>query len=720
VPAARCWWFEANQQKQVLRNELGHGINMSEKKKESLSFKDVLFGKPKDPLDPRVFHRVSLAAFLAWVGLGSDGLSSSAYGPEEAFRGLGDQHYLAVGLVLATALTIFVIAYAYSRIIEHFPFGGGGYIVATKLLGSSFGVVSGSALVVDYVLTISVSIAAAADAIFSFLPHDWHLWKLAVEFVVIALFLVMNLRGVKESVAAIAPIFLLFIVTHAVVILGTILLHLGVIPAVIEEVRVGFQNGVATVGWGGLAALFLYAYTRGAGTYTGIEAVSNGLQIMREPTVQTGKKTMLYMATSLAVTAGGILVCYLLIHAQPSEGKTMNAVLVESFAAGFNWAGLPLGHWLVIATLASEGAILFIAAQTGLIDGPRVMANMAADSWLPHRFAHLSERLTVQNGVILISAAAGLTLLYTQGETTTLVLMYSINVFLTFSLSESGMVRYWIRHRKEYPDWWRHIIIHITGLVLCLSILSAMIVEKFSEGGWVTMVITTGFILLCYTVRSHYDQVRNALKKLDETLINIPFQPDLNPVPSKKPSAPTAVLVARAFDGIAIHSLLNVHRLFPNQFKNVVFISVGVIDSGQFKGLREIENLRKSKEEDLKSLVEFANCLGWYAEYRCSLGVDLLEELEKLCKSVTQDFPRSVFFAGKLVFKQESFFGRLLHNQTPFALQQRLYFNGLDMMILPIRVFSSSRKEDSQVSAARITRTSDSGLERGAEITDAE
>ena len=418
---------------------------------------------------------------------------------------------------------------------------------------------------------------------------------------------------------------------------------------------------------------------------------------MREPTVETGKKTMLYMATSLALTACGILVCYLLIHAVPVEGKTMNAVLIESFAASFNWSGLPVGRWIIIATLASEAAILFIAAQTGLIDGPRVMANMAADSWLPHRFAHLSERLTVQNGVILISVAAALTLLYTRGETTLLVLMYSINVFLTFSLSESGMVRYWIRNRREYPDWWRHIIIHITGLVLCLAILSAMIIEKFTEGGWVTMVITAGFILLCYTVRSQYDRVRDALKKLDETLINIPFRPDLNPVPPKRPDASTAVLIARAFDGIAIHSLLNIQRLFPNEFKNVVFISVGVIDSGQFKGLSEIENLRKSKEEDLKSLVEFANCLGWYAEHRYLLGVDLMTELEKLCKSAARDFPRSVFFAGALVFSKESFFNRFLHNETPFALQRRLYFNGLDMMILPIRVFLAPDTQEARV-----------------------
>src|SRR6478672_11875861 len=116
-------------------------------------WKDVLLGKPRDVEDPHVFHKVSLIAFLAWVGLGADGLSSSAYGPEEAFKALGEHTYLAVGLSVATALTVFIISYAYSRIIEHFPFGGGGYVVATNLLGSGFGVVSGSALVVDYVLT---------------------------------------------------------------------------------------------------------------------------------------------------------------------------------------------------------------------------------------------------------------------------------------------------------------------------------------------------------------------------------------------------------------------------------------------------------------------------------------------------------------------------------------------------------------------------------------
>src|SRR5262249_54500876 len=215
-------------------------------------------------------------------------------------------------------------------------------------------------------------------------------------------------------------------------------------------------------------------------------------------------------------------------------------------------------------------------------------------------------------------------------------------------------------------------------------------VIKFAEGGWVTVVVTSAFIFLCYLVRAHYDRVRGALKQLDSTLTDIPFQPDLNPVPAKDAHAPTAVVIVREFDGIGVHTLLTIPQLFPKHFKNVVFISVGLIDSSQFKGAAEIENLRRQKEEALKSYVEFANCLGWYAEYRYSLGIDLMEELVKLCNDTGREFRRPVFFAGKLVFQEESLFTRALHNHTPFTLQQKLQFEGLQMIILPIRVFSGA------------------------------
>src|SRR5262245_4367788 len=162
----------------------------------------AIFGAPKDVKEPEAFHKLSLVALLAWVGLGADGLSSSAYGPEEAFRNLGEHTYLAVGLAALTAITVMVISASYSQIIEQFPSGGGGYVVSTKTLGQYAGVTAGSALLVDYVLTITISIASGADAIFSFLAPSWSTHKVAVSMTVIGLMVLMNLRGVKESVIA--------------------------------------------------------------------------------------------------------------------------------------------------------------------------------------------------------------------------------------------------------------------------------------------------------------------------------------------------------------------------------------------------------------------------------------------------------------------------------------------------------------------------------------
>src|SRR4051812_9870042 len=367
--------------------------------------KRLLLGGPKDLEDPHLFRHISLVAFLAWVGLGADGLSSSAYGPEEAFKNLGEHTYLAVFLAAATALTVLIISAAYSRVIEHFPFGGGGYVVASRLIGPRAGVVSGCALIVDYVLTISISIAAGGDAIFSVLPDGAH-WavaqiagvplKLHVELFGVLLLVVLNLRGVKESVKVLTPIFLVFLVAHAVVIGAGIVLNLGRAHVVAHEVSTGLQHGVATLGAGGLALLLVRAYSLGGGTYTGIEAVSNGLQIMREPRVRTAKRTMRYMAVSLAVTASGIILCYLLLDVHYLDANhTMNSLLAAKVAGE-----LHLGGWFVFVTLLSEALLLFVAAQAGFIDGPRVMANMAHDSWFPHRFGALSERFTMQNGVL--------------------------------------------------------------------------------------------------------------------------------------------------------------------------------------------------------------------------------------------------------------------------------------------------------------------------------
>jgi amino acid transporter len=663
-------------------------------------FRRWLIGAPRSVQDPSVFHTVSLIAFLAWVGLGADGLSSSSYGPPEAFLTLHSDHrypgnhaYLLVVLAVATAVTVFIISYAYSRIIEHFPFGGGGYVVATKLLGRNAGVISGSALLVDYVLTITTSIAAGAEAVFAFLPDGWLGAKLPVEFIVIGILVVMNLRGVRESVTILTPIFLAFLVTHVVLIGGTLILKAGEFPLVMHEVRAGFATDMASPGVGlvGILALVLRAYSMGAGTYTGIEAVSNGLQIMREPKVETGKRTMALMAISLAVTAAGITLGYLLLHVHPVENKPMNAVFVEAFADGFKPGGIPVGHWFSILLLISEALLLFVAAQTGFIDGPRVMANMATDSWFPHRFAQLSDRLTMQNGVFLMGFTSLVALSYTGGDVTKLVTMYSINVFVTFSLTEISMCRFWLRDRKKHVDWKKHISVHVVGLVLCLSILCVTVYEKFGEGGKVTLAVTSVLIGVCFLIRMHYRGVQTSLRRLDAELPSLPDRPVGEPK-QLEPRQPTAVLLVGSYAGLGIHSLLTIQRLFPNYYKNFIFISVGVIDSATFKNIDEVEEVRERTDKALQSYVALAQGLGLAADYRYAIGTEAVNEAVHLCVAVSKDFPRSMFFAGKLIFEQEKWFQRFLHNETAYQLQRRLQFAGLNAMVLPVRVLEHVRK----------------------------
>jgi amino acid transporter len=639
-----------------------------------------LLGAPRNVQDPNVYHNISLVAFLAWVGLGADGLSSSAYGPDETFRAIGEHHYLAVALAVATTITVLVISLAYTQIIKRFPFGGGGYVVASRLLGERWGVVSGSALLVDYVLTISTSIASGADQIFSVLPPHLAPYKVGVAAVVIVLLVIMNLRGVKESVTILTPIFLLFLAAHAFLIVGGIATHAVEIPRVVGEVRGGYSQGLSTIGLAGMFAIFLRAYSMGAGTYTGIEAVSNGLQIMREPKVETARRTMVYMSISLAVTAGGILLLYMLFHIVPEHGKTMNASLLERFTE--TWG--PAGRAFVWGTLATESALLFVAAQAGFIDGPRVMANMAADSWLPHRFAQLSDRLTMQDGVLLMGGASIATLFYTHGDITALLTMYAINVFVTFSLSQAAMLRYWFQRRHDV-GLKRGLLVHGVALVLCLGILVGNIYEKLSEGAWVTLVVTSVVVGLCFVIRRHYRRVRRNLARLDEIMNALPAHP-VGEHGRLDGKLPTSVLLVGAYSGLGIHQLLTIQRLFPGHYKNFIFLSVGVIDSATMKGVEEVEAVRAATEKSLRRYVDLAGRLGLAADYRMAVGTEVVAEAERLCIEVGREFPRALFFAGKLVFEQERWFQRLLHNETAYQLQRRLQFAGLNAMVLPVRV----------------------------------
>jgi amino acid transporter len=653
--------------------------------------KTIILGGKHNIEDTTLFHKLSLIAFFAWVGLGADGLTSSCYGPEEAFLAFHGHIYLSVFVALMSGITVFVIAASYSQIIELFPSGGGGYLVASKLLSPTAGMVSGSALLIDYVLTITVSVASGADALFSFLPPVWLPYKLVFAIAGILMLTIMNMRGVKESVLPLVPIFLTFVVTHAFIIGYAVITNLGNFGVVAAATRADIVQTQAELGIGGMLLLILRAYSMGAGTYTGIEAVSNGLPILREPKVRTGKRTMRYMAFSLALVVMGLMLAYLLYRVVPQSGKTLNAVLFETMTKDWGKGGVVF----VLITLLSEAVLLLVAAQAGFLDGPRVLSNMALDRWFPTKFAMLSDRLVAKKGILLMGGAALVTMVLTNGSVKYLVVLYSINVFITFFLSQLGMVRHWWQVRGKEDHWEKKLFINGVGLILTFGILVTVTILKFYDGGWITLLLTGSLVAIALLTKRHYQNTHQLLHRLDELVTvaesSCPAFPGEQGTTKElkikyDPQDKTAILLVNGFNGLGLHTLFSIIRLFGGTFKNFAFIQVGIVDAGNFKGVEEVARMRTDVKKELDRYVHYMRCHGYYAAAYSSFGTDVVDEIAKVTPEILERFPNAILFGGQLVFPKTTFMSGMFHNYTIFAVQRRFYSEGIPVVILPIRV----------------------------------
>ncbi len=442
----------------------------------------------------------------------------------------------------------------------------------------------------------------------------------------------------------------------------------------------------------------------GAGTYTGIEAVSNGLPILREPRVQTAKRTMRYMATSLAFMAVGLILGYLLFGVGKVNGKTLNAVLMEKIAAGW---GVP-GYIFVLITLVSEAVLLFVAAQAGFLDGPRVLANMSLDRWLPSQFSLLSERLVIKNGILLMGGAALIVLLLSRGSVAFLVVLYAINVFITFCLSQAGMVRHWWKERKSVHTWKRKILINGFGLILTSFILVSQVVLKFAQGGWITLLVTGSLVLIAVIVRRFYFSTGRRLARLDHLMTTVAKAEIENPPAAAAaggrprrlrhdPKGKTAVILVSGFNGTGLHTLFSVRQVFGDVFKNWFFIQAGILDADRFKGAAGLDALRAHVEDGLDRYVRFMKAEGLYAQGFSAIGTDVSDEIFGLAQSIHEKHPRAVFFGGQIVFSEDTVLTRMLFNHTTFAVQRRLHHYGIPFLVMPVRVESLVRRSASQV-----------------------
>jgi len=313
---------------------------------------------------------------------------------------------------------------------------------------------------------------------------------------------------------------------------------------------------------------------------------------------------------------------------------------------------------------------------------------MALDGWVPRRFSSLSDRLTSHYGVLMVGAAAIGSLLYTRGSVDVLVTMYAINVFVTFSLSQLGMTRFsWIR-RKRKGQGPMPILLHGFSFVLCFSILVTVVILKFTQGAWVTLFVTGVLIAVCLLVHRHYSRVRAKLVELNAQLGDVQTltSTKIETIPELAPKKQTAVLLVNTYSGLGIHTMLMVLKTFPGQFSQVYFASVGVLDSGNFKGVEEVVRLEADRQRVIDQYILLARTLGLAAGGEFTLGTDPVEESTDLCLKIRDKFPRSVFFAGKLLFETEKWYYPLLHNETAFAISRRLQLQGIPTVVMPIRI----------------------------------
>ena len=286
-------------------------------------------------------------------------------------------------------------------------------------------------------------------------------------------------------------------------------------------------------------------------------------------------------------------------------------------------------------------------------------------------------------------------MLLAQGSVHFLVVLYSINVFMTFLLSQLGMVRHWWSSRKVVREWWRKLFVNGVGLVLTTFILVSVTVIKFHEGGWITLLITGTLIGVAVIVRRHYNYTGFLLRRLD-TLVQaaeasvseevLPSRAEQRPKAEYSPQSKTAVILVNGFGGLGLHTLFGVMRLFGEIYKNFVFIQIGVVDTGNFKGAMEIEHLQVEVKKEVDRYVDYMKRHGYYAEGFSSIGNDVIEEVTKIAPEILERFPQSVFFGGQLVFPQDSFLSRFLHNYIVFAIQRKFYHEGIPFVILPIKV----------------------------------
>ncbi|MFJ9554241.1 APC family permease [Nocardiopsis sp. NPDC101807] len=441
--------------------------------------------------------RERMRKLVALPVLSSDALSSVAYGPEAMLTilVLGGMAGLSLSLPIALAIMLMMLAVglSYRQTIRAYPNGGGSYIVAGDNLGRIPGLLAAGGLVVDYVLTVAVSIAAGIAAITSALP-SLSAATVPVGLGFIALLLAGNLRGVRQAgILFAAPTYVFVLSVAAVIAVGLVEAALRGFPPA-PTPRVDATTGVTLL-------LVLRAFTSGATALTGIEAITNAVPAFRPVEWRNARTALTWVVGVLLALFGGMTALILVTGTIPDPGQTVLSQLARhSFGTG------PV----YVLVQASTAAVLLLAANTAYNDFPRVLSLLARTHHAPRVFMRMGDRLAYSNGILLLSAAAALIFAAFGGNTTDLIPLYAVGVFLAFTLSQSGMVVHWWRSRARH--WRKSLVFNATGALMCAAVFVTAAIAKFTSGAWVALVAVAAFVVLALRIRAHYDAVGRALR----------------------------------------------------------------------------------------------------------------------------------------------------------------------------------------------------------------
>jgi len=455
--------------------------------------KRVLVGPPM-PLAQARHERLGKSTALAVFS--SDALSSVAYATEEillilVLAGAAAAH-LANPIALSIAGLLIIVAISYQQTIHAYPNGGGSYIVAHDNLGTVPGLVAAAALLVDYVLTVAVSVAAGVAAITSALPSVQN-HKVVLGVVFVAGIALANIRGVRESGRIFAVPTYFFIVSFGVLLVGG---FYRMVTGTLEPVTEPPPAAMEALTW----FLVLRAFSSGCTAMTGTEAISNGIPAFRAPESRNAAITLAWMAGILATLFVGLTVLASALHVLPSDTETVVSQIARRvFGSG-------LLYYLIQAATA---LILVLAANTSFADFPRLSSLLARDRFVPRQFATLGERLVFSNGILVLAGFAALLLVVFRGETHALIPLYAVGVFISFTLSQSGMVRYWWRRRG--PGWRHRLAINGTGALATGIVTLVIAATKFTHGAWIVVVVIPLLVVTFLAMHRHYEEVAEAL-----------------------------------------------------------------------------------------------------------------------------------------------------------------------------------------------------------------